>query len=219
MEPPKLLVATANPGKILEFRDLLAGLPCRITGLNDEGISSEVAETGATFEDNARLKAEAYAAVAGLVTLADDSGLEVDALGGRPGVHSARYGGPGLSDEDRVQLLLRELAGVPGVRRTARFICVIALAAPAQETRLVRGECEGRIAFAPRGSNGFGYDPVFLLPDRGLTTAELPPAEKHEMSHRGAASRAARPLILSFLGSWHSPTGVWLQGSTPPGGL
>lgn len=122
----------------------------------------------------------------------------MDALGGAPGVRSARYGGQGLSDEDRVDLLLRKLQGVPDEKRTARFVCVIAIAAPGAPTLLVRGEVEGRITHAPRGCSGFGYDPVFLLPGRGLTTAELPPAEKHAVSHRGAAARAARPLLLKL---------------------
>lgn len=113
-------------------------------------------------------------------------------------MRSARYGGPGLSDEDRVQLLLRELRDVPDERRTARFVCVIAVAAPEKPAQLVRGEVEGRIAHAPRGTNGFGYDPVFLLPDRGLTTAELPSAEKHAVSHRGEAARKARDLLLKL---------------------
>lgn len=195
----KLLVATGNPGKVKEFAALLAGLPCEITGLRQEGIDFEVEETGETFEENARLKAEGYAAASGLLTLADDSGLVVDALGGRPGVQSARYGGPGLSDEDRVRLLLRELEGVPDERRTARFVAVLALVRPGEPARLVRGEVEGRIGYAPRGANGFGYDPVFVLPERGVTTAELPPAEKHAISHRGAAARAMRPVIEALL--------------------
>jgi len=197
--PPKLLIATGNPGKVVEYRDILAGLPWELTDLRQEGIIFEVAETGDTYEANARLKAEAYAAATRLPTLADDSGIEVDALGGRPGVQSARYGGPGLSDEDRVQLLLTELRGVPGERRTARFVCVIAIVVPGGPTQLVRGEVKGRITHAPRGSNGFGYDPVFLLPDRGLTTAELPPAEKHAISHRGVAGRAARQVLEALL--------------------
>lgn len=199
MPPPKLLVATRNPGKVKEFADLLAGLPCVITGLRQEGITFVVPETGDSFEENARIKAEAYAAISGLLTLADDSGLVVDALGGKPGVLSARYGGPGLSDEDRVQRLLHELEGVGDERRTARFVAAIALAYPGETTRLVRGEVEGCIGHAPRGSNGFGYDPIFLLPGRGLTTAELPSVEKHAISHRGAAARAIRPLIEALL--------------------
>lgn len=122
----------------------------------------------------------------------------VDALGGAPGVLSARYGGPGLNDEGRVELLLRELQGVPDEQRTARFVCAIAIAAPGAPTQLVRGEVEGRITHAPRGSNGFGYDPVFLLPERGLTTAELPSVEKHAVSHRGEAARKARDLLLKL---------------------
>jgi XTP/dITP diphosphohydrolase len=158
-----------------------------------------VEETGETFRDNAILKANAFARSAGLPALADDSGLEVDALGGAPGVRSARYAGPGASDADRIALLLRNLAHVPAAQRQARFRCTMALATPEGLVGTVDGTCEGEIAFAPRGSNGFGYDPVFLLPHLGRTMAELRDEEKHAISHRGRAGRAALELIERWL--------------------
>jgi XTP/dITP diphosphohydrolase len=191
----KLLVATHNPGKVREYQTLLADLPLEVTYLDAEGITLEVEETGLTFAENAVLKATTYARASGLWTWADDSGLEVDALGGAPGVYSARYGGPGLSDADRYRKLLDALTGVPWAGRTARFRCVVALATPAGDVRTGDGACEGIIAFGPVGSNGFGYDPVFYLPDRGQTMAQLPAETKHEISHRGRASRAAETLL------------------------
>ncbi|HIC93340.1 MAG TPA: non-canonical purine NTP pyrophosphatase, partial [Anaerolineae bacterium] len=157
---PKLLIATNNPGKLREYEELLAGLPLELTSPAREGLSLEVAETGESFAENARLKAVAYARASGLLTLADDSGLEVDALSGRPGVHSARYAGEGADDEERYRLLLEEMRGVPWEKRTARFRCVIAIATPEGEVRTAEGTCEGIIAFEPRGEHGFGYDPV-----------------------------------------------------------
>lgn len=191
----RLLIATRNRGKFREYLDLLAGLPLELASLDQVGIEFEVDETGATYEENARLKAEAYAGASGLLTLADDSGLDVDALGGAPGMLSARYGGPGLSDEDRVQLLLKNLAQVPAEARSGRFVCVIALAAPGMPTRTVRETVEGTIAYAPSGQNGFGYDPIFFVPDLGKTMAELPAEQKNTLSHRGKAARAARVLL------------------------
>ncbi len=193
-----LLVATHNPGKVREYRELLAGLPVEVTYLDAEGITLEVEETGQTFAENAVLKATVYARYSGLWTWADDSGLEVDALGGAPGVYSARYGGPGASDADRYRRLLDALAGVPWAQRTARFRCVVALATP-DNIRTADGACEGLIAFGPAGSNGFGYDPVFYLPGRGVTMAQLPAEVKHQVSHRGLAARAAEKLLEGML--------------------
>ncbi len=215
----KLLVATHNPGKVREYQTLLADLPLEVTYLDAEGITLEVEETGHTFAENAVLKATTYARASGLWTWADDSGLEVDALDGAPGVNSARYGGPGLSDADRYRKLLDALTGVPWARRTARFRCVVALATPAGDVRgtadvpgtsevpgtwsssvqTADGACEGIIAFGPIGSNGFGYDPVFYLPEQGQTMAQLPAETKHETSHRGRASRAAEELLEAML--------------------
>lgn len=198
MTKPKLLIATHNQGKVREYRALLADLPLEVTYLDAEGITFEVEETGETFEANAILKAKAYARASGLLTWADDSGLEVDALGGEPGVYSARYGAPEVrGDEGRYRLLLGQLADVAEPARTARFRCVVALAAPAGQVQTVEGVCEGRIAYAPRGRNGFGYDPIFLLADLDYqrTMAELEPAAKNSLSHRGKASRAAKELL------------------------
>ncbi len=208
----KVLVATRNPGKVREYRELLAGLPIEVTYLDAEGITLEVEETGQTFAENAVLKATAYAQLSGLWTWADDSGLEVDALEGAPGVYSARYAGPGASDADRYRKLLDALTGVPWAKRTARFRCVVALVTPNAYVpgtyevpgtpigRTAEGACEGLIAFGPAGSNGFGYDPVFYLPDRGVTMAQLPPEVKHQISHRGLAARKAEKLLEAMLG-------------------
>jgi len=196
---PRLLIATNNLGKVAEFRRLLEGCGWELVTPADIGLELEVEEAGQTYAENATIKAEAYAKASGLVTLADDSGLEVDALGGRPGPLSARYAGPDRTDEERVQALLQELTGVPDDKRTARFRCVIAVAAPEGRVELVEGKVEGRIAHEPRGENGFGYDPVFLLPERGVTTAELPPDEKNAVSHRGAAARKARAVLERWL--------------------
>ena len=192
---PKLLIATNNPGKLREYEELLAGLPLELTSPAREGLSLEVAETGESFAENARLKAVAYARASGLLTLADDSGLEVDALSGRPGVHSARYAGEGADDEERYRLLLEEMRGVPWEKRTARFHCVIAIATPEGEVRTAEGTCEGIIAFEPRGEHGFGYDPVFYLPQHGRTMAELEPRAKNRISHRARAARKAREIL------------------------
>ncbi|MCA9875499.1 MAG: RdgB/HAM1 family non-canonical purine NTP pyrophosphatase, partial [Anaerolineales bacterium] len=191
----KLLVATHNKGKVAEFADMLADLDIAWLSLDDAGVTEDVPETGETFQANAQLKALAYARQTGLLTLADDSGLEVDALDGQPGVYTARYGGLGLTHADRYQLLLRNLQGVPAAERTARFRCVIVLANPDGVIGLAPGVCEGQIAFAPAGNGGFGYDPVFFLPDRGLTMAQLPAGVKHQISHRGRAMKAIEPLL------------------------
>ncbi|MCZ6535150.1 MAG: XTP/dITP diphosphatase [Chloroflexi bacterium] len=191
----KLLLATRNPGKARELAQLLGELPFKLISLEEAGISETVEETGSTFEENAVIKAKAYVSLSGLLTLADDSGLEVDALGGRPGVLSARYGSPELSDEERLDLLLQELKDVPWEKRTARFRCVIALAWPSGEVRTVEGIVEGVIQYKPEGFNGFGYDPIFHLPDRCCTTAQLPTTEKNLISHRGQAARAAEAIL------------------------
>ena len=195
----KLLVATHNRGKILEYRALLSDLPLAVTWLDEEHIATDVAETGSTFTENACLKAETYAQLSGLWTWADDSGLEVDALAGRPGVYSARYGGAGLSDADRYRRLLAELAETPPLQRTARFRCVVAIALPGGPVYTTEAAVEGLIVDAPRGEHGFGYDPVFFIPDHQRTMAELEPALKNRISHRAVAAVAARKLIMSLL--------------------
>lgn len=195
-----LLVATHNQGKVVEFKEMLADLNIGWQSLDDVQVTEDVEENGDTFEANAVLKARSYAAKTGLITLADDSGLQVDALGGDPGIFTARYGGEGLSHQQRYQLLLRNLDGVPWERRTARFRCVIALAAP-DGTILgtAQGVCQGMIALEPAGSGGFGYDPVFYLPEWSLTMAEVGSAVKHQISHRGRALQAIEPLLRKVL--------------------
>jgi XTP/dITP diphosphohydrolase len=195
----RILVATHNPGKLGEYAQLLADLPVEWQSLDDVGIMDHVEETGNTFEDNARLKAAGYAHLGGLLTLADDSGLEVDALGGEPGVRSARYSGPGATDLDRCRLVLGKLEGIPADRRSARFRCVIALAAPGNDLFTADGVCEGAIAFEPRGAHGFGYDPIFWLPQYEATLAELGPDIKNRISHRGRAVEAIRPRLEQLI--------------------
>lgn len=191
----KLLLATHNAGKKAEYAALLQGLDLELVTLADLGITNAIAEDGETFAQNALLKAKGYAKASGLLTLADDSGLEVDALGGAPGVHTARYGGEGLSDPERYQLLLQNMQGIPEEQRTARFRCIIALAWPDGRTQLAEGVCEGRIAHEPRGEHGFGYDPIFYLPEFGCTMAELPPEVKNRISHRARAAAAIREIL------------------------
>lgn len=198
MPQDKLLLATTNAGKAREYRNLLAGVPYRLVTLTEEGIGTDVPETGRTFEENASLKATVLARESGLLTLADDSGLVVDALGGGPGVLSARYAGENATDAERVDFLLKKLAGVPERERTARFHCVIAIATPEGDTQLFSGECPGVIATAPRGYNGFGYDPIFYLPEFGRTMAEIPAAEKNRISHRARAAARAREYLLTL---------------------
>ena len=196
----KLLIATHNQGKLREFRQLLTDLDLQVTDLDAVGITHDVEETGTTFAENAILKARAYAEMSGLLTWSDDSGLEVDALDGRPGVYSARYGGPGLTSEDRYKLLLEELRDHPRARWTARFRCVVALVLPNGELHMVDDTLEGIITDQPSGNHGFGYDPVFYLPDYQATLAELSPQIKNEISHRGKASRHAKQLLRQLLG-------------------
>ena len=200
---PRLLVATGNPGKLREYASLLHDAPFSLVSLKDVGITQEVPETGDTFHENAWLKASGYAMLSGMLTLADDSGLEVDALRGEPGVRSARYGGDACrSDADRVSLLLRNLEGVPWPSRTARFRCIINIASPPSNENeppellaSAVGSVAGMIQYLPEGDDGFGYDPVFHLPSFGKTVAQLSLEEKNQISHRGlAAARAMKAL-------------------------
>lgn len=199
----RLLLATNNPGKVRELRRLLTGSGFEVVTPAALGIALEVDESGSTYEENALLKARGFAAAANCLALADDSGIEVDALGGGPGVYSARYGGLGLDDAGRVQLLLHELADVPDHARTARFRAVVALAAApsssliSHSSSLFHGVQEGRIARSVRGDGGFGYDPVFLLED-GRTQAEITDDEKDAISHRGQAVRAAAAYLAEL---------------------
>ena len=192
---PRLVLATLNPGKARELAALLGDVPWELVALADLPGAALPEETGATYAENALAKARHAARLTGARALADDSGIEVDALGGAPGVRSARFGGPGLDDAGRCALLLETLRGVEAARRTARFRCVIALADPDGRAELCEGVVEGVIAEAPRGRNGFGYDPVFVYPPLGRTLAELTPEEKARVDHRGQAARAARRLL------------------------
>ena len=192
----KLLVATHNQGKISEYRQMLQESPFELVSLGDLGITEEIDETGATFEENAWLKACGYARLGRLPTLSDDSGLEVDALGGEPGIHSARYGGDACSsDQDRVKLLLGKLQEVPWQERTARFRCVIAVCNPDGPVASVVGSVAGMIQYEPAGDQGFGYDPVFYLPSYRKTMAQLALAEKNLISHRSDALGKASPIL------------------------
>ena len=213
MGRPRLLLASANRGKLRELRAILEGLPVELVGLDDAGAGEppEVEETGDTFLENALLKARAYAAWSGLAAVADDSGLEVDALGGAPGVRSARYAGQGASDQANLDKLLAELAGVPPDRRTARFRCTAVLVDPSwgsgglkpsprlhDQTWHAEAAWEGRLLDAPRGTGGFGYDPVFVPDGWERTSAEVDQATKDAASHRGKAFRALRPAIETW---------------------
>lgn len=196
----KLLLATNNPGKIRELDSLLQGTPFVVATPESEGIDLDVEETGTTFEENARLKAEAFARASGLCAMADDSGLEVDALGGEPGVYSARYAGPDATDEERVRYLLGKLGDIEWEKRGARFRSVVALAHPDGEVRLFEGSCEGIVAFEPRGDKGFGYDPIFYIPNLGKHMAELDMEQKNGVSHRGMAARKAIEYLKAAAG-------------------
>jgi XTP/dITP diphosphohydrolase len=194
----KLLVATNNAGKLREYVALLDGLPFELTTLADEGIADEVEEVGQSMEENAVQKARAYAAISGLLTLADDSGLEVDALGGEPGPLSRRYAGESATDGERNEFLLAKLEDTPQEKRGARFRCVIAIATPEGGIETCEGVCEGVIAFDSRGGGGFGYDPIFHLPQLDRRVAELTLEEKNEMSHRARAARKAGPILQAL---------------------
>ncbi len=193
----KLLIASGNAKKVVELRRLVAqaGLSLDVVGLADEPPYEEPAEDGDTFEANALIKARAGTAVTGLPTLADDSGIEVDVLNKMPGVRSARWAGPGASDTDNLELLLRQIADVEPARRRGRFVCAMALVRPNGTEEVLRRTMEGVVIDAPRGGNGFGYDPIFVTDGHSVTNAELSPDEKDAVSHRGQAVRAMLPLL------------------------
>ena len=198
MEHP-LLIATHNKGKVAEYRSLLADLPLAVTWLDEVGVTEDVEETEDSFQGNAILKARHYAGLTGLWTWADDSGLEIDALGGRPGVLSARYGGKGLTDADKYRKVLGEMADVPDAQRTARFRCVVAIAQPGGKVDTRDGTLEGLIAHEPKGSHGFGYDPIFYIPSFGAALAELERGVKNEISHRAEAAAKAREMLARMV--------------------
>ena len=193
----KIVLATRNPGKIAELRRILEGF--EIVGLEEFPAIGEVAETGVTFEENALLKAHAVAQQAGLPAVADDSGLCVDVLGGMPGVFSARWAGRHGDDRANLELLLAQVSDVPADKLTAHFACVAALALPSGESRVVEGALPGRLIDTPRGTNGFGYDPILVPDGQTRTTAELSPQEKDAISHRGRAFRALAPIVRELL--------------------
>lgn len=201
----ELVLASNNAGKRREIAALLEPLGVRVRTAAELGFREEIEETGDTFEANARLKACAVASALGLPTLADDSGLEVAALDGAPGVYSARYAGPQCSDADNNAKLLAALADVPDERRQAAFVCVMVCCLPDGRVLTSQGRLEGLIRRTPQGCNGFGYDPLFALPGRGLTTAQLSTEDKNAISHRGQALRAMVSQIAGFLATWSAP--------------
>lgn len=183
----KIIIATNNPGKVKDFQTIFEPKGIQVKSLADFPEIPEVEETGSTFEENALLKATAVAEYLGISVLADDSGLEVDALDGEPGVYSARYAGTNKNDRENYLKVLQQLENVPDEKRTARFVCVLAVVQPTGDKLTVRGTCEGTIAHQPVGENGFGYDPIFLVGEKGKTMAQLSNVEKSEISHRGNA--------------------------------
>ncbi len=193
----KFVLATHNPGKLAEMRAILSGLGVEVLSPAEAGVEVDVEETGSTFAENAMLKAKAVCAAAGLPAIADDSGLCADALNGGPGVYSARYGGEGLDDRKRCLLLLRNLRGQ--TTRAAHFSCAVACAFPNGDTLAAEGRCDGAIAFAPLGEGGFGYDPVFLIPEKGKTFGQLSSEEKSAISHRGKALAAFSEKLGTYL--------------------
>jgi XTP/dITP diphosphohydrolase len=197
----RVLIATSNPHKIAEFREIFAGLPIELVTPDEARLVVALEETGVTFEQNAILKALAYADASGLLALADDSGLEIDALHGEPGVYSARWAGEDVTYSQRFEILFERLRGVSAAERTARYRCAIAIAAPAPLGlyTVVDGTLAGRIADEPRGTNGFGYDPIFFVPEADRMVAEMSAEEKHRISHRGKAARAAAEVLRQLL--------------------
>ena len=199
MEKIEVVIATRNAGKLREIQEILAPLGLKVLSLSDFPEIPEILEDGQTFEENAMKKAAAVASQTGRVAMADDSGLAVDALQGRPGVFSSRYAGENATDADRYRKLLKEMAGVPEGQRGAAFICAVAVASPSGKVAVVKGECRGKIALAPKGSHGFGYDPVFYFPKAGKTMAELEPEVKNRISHRARALEKLKQVLPSFL--------------------
>jgi XTP/dITP diphosphohydrolase len=190
-----MIFATGNENKMKEIREILGALPLEILSMKEAGVSADIVEDGKTFEENALIKARAICKLAGEMVLADDSGLEIDYLNKEPGIYSARYMGEDTSYHIKNKSLIDRLEGVPDEKRTARFVCAIAAVFPDGKELVVRGTVEGIIGYEEKGENGFGYDPIFYLPERGCTTAELPPEEKNSISHRGNALRLMKELL------------------------
>lgn len=191
----RMIFATGNENKMTEIREILGSLPLEIMSMKQAGISADIVEDGKTFEENALIKAREVCKIAGEMVLADDSGLEIDYLNKEPGIYSARYLGEDTSYRIKNQNLIDRLEGVPDEKRTARFVCAIAAAFPDGSEYVVRGTVEGIIGYEERGENGFGYDPIFYLPERGMSTAEIPPEEKNSISHRGNALRRMKEIL------------------------
>ena len=196
--PQEVVTATRNPGKFREIKAILSSLPLKFLSLEDFPDLPEVVEDGATFAENAGKKARTIADLTGRLAIADDSGLVVDALQGRPGVFSSRYAGEKATDRQRCQKLLEEMASIPEGKRQARFVCAMAVALPHGRMEVVEGECRGWITSAPRGKRGFGYDPIFFVPEFGKTMAELEPEEKNRISHRGRALERLKVVLPDF---------------------
>ena len=196
-----MLIATNNSGKVEEYRRLLGYVPVELTTPSDEGVTQEPEESGDTFEENALIKAHFYSEATGLPALADDSGIEVDALNGEPGVRSARYGGLQASDDDRNKLLLSRLSNLPWEERTARFICVVAMVWPRAGKETFQGACQGYVAFEPIGQEGFGYDPLFYYPSFTKTFGQVDAEAKDSVSHRGIATRKAVQKLKEVIGA------------------
>ena len=190
-----MIFETGNENKMKEIREILGALPLEILSMKEAGVSADIVEDGKTFEENALIKARAICKLAGEMVLADDSGLEIDYLNKEPGIYSARYMGEDTSYHIKNKSLIDRLEGVPDEKRTARFVCAIAAVLPDGKELVVRGTVEGIIGYEEKGENGFGYDPIFYLPERGCTTAELPPEEKNSISHRGNALRLMKELL------------------------
>lgn len=188
----RMIFATGNENKMVEIREILGDLPLEILSMKQAGIAADIVEDGKTFEENALIKAREVCKLAGEMVMADDSGLEIDYLNGEPGIYSARYMGEDTSYDIKNQALIDRLSGVPDEERTARFVCAIAAAYPDGSSEVVRGTMEGRIGYEIAGENGFGYDPIFVLPQYGCTSAELSPEKKNALSHRGEGLRKMR---------------------------
>ncbi|MBQ6319032.1 MAG: XTP/dITP diphosphatase [Lachnospiraceae bacterium] len=191
----KIIFATGNENKLREIRQITENMGIEIVSMKDAGYYTEVEETGTTFEENAYLKASAIAKKCNLPTLADDSGLEIDYLNKEPGIYSSRFMGEDTPHSVKNAELLRRMEGVPDEKRTARFVCAICLVRPDGSSETVKATMEGRVAYKSAGKNGFGYDPIFFLPERGCTSAELSPEEKNAISHRGKALRMMRDIL------------------------
>nr|MDN4743765.1 XTP/dITP diphosphatase [Lachnospiraceae bacterium C1.1] len=194
----RIIFATGNKNKVREINEILEGFSIPVESMKDAGIETDIVEDGKTFEENSLIKARSIWKISGGLVLADDSGLEVDALGGEPGIYSARYMGEDTSYHIKNNAIIDRLEGVPDEKRTARFVCAVAAVFPDGSEKVVRGVMEGRIGYAEHGENGFGYDPIFILPKYGKTTSELPPEVKNEESHRGKALRAMKELIEEY---------------------